>query len=114
MQVGLRNSCLPLRVGSATNPWNICSRAFLFGLKPFAVSEGEDDSVAEGVEEVVFSVAILVADAEALDLIKQMMPSAPLVDEGFVESVLSVFDKPAVHVAGDGNRPFVLAHCREL
>src|SRR5271156_6382368 len=83
-------------------------------LKPFVISKSDGHAVAKGVEKVVFSVAIFVPDAEALDLIKQVVPRVPLIDDRLVESMLSIFDKPAMHITRNGNGSFVLAQCREL
>jgi hypothetical protein len=41
--------------------------------KPFAISKRERDAIAEGVEEIVLAVALLVPDPEAFDLVEQMV-----------------------------------------
>ena len=42
-------------------------------LKPLAIPESQRDAVAEGIEKVVLSVAVSVADAKALDLVEQVI-----------------------------------------
>ena len=42
-------------------------------LKPLAIPESHRDAIAKGVEKVVLPVALSVADAEALDLVEQVI-----------------------------------------
>ena len=59
-----------LRVTAASARLSFESRA---ELKSFAIPERQSDPVAEGIEKVVLAVIGLVANATALDLVKQVI-----------------------------------------
>jgi hypothetical protein len=42
-------------------------------LKSLSIAESQGNSVTEGIEQIVLSVAVLVTDAKALDLIQQVI-----------------------------------------
>jgi len=67
--------------------------------KSTAIPEGERDTIAEGVQEIVFALALFISDAEAFDLIQKVVCRTPFVDEGLVKRVLTKLHIPAVYVA---------------
>ena len=79
-------------------------------LEPFPVSEGDDDAIAECVEEVVLAVALLVPDPETFDLVEQVVSRTSFVGRCLVESVFRVLDLAPVDVARYRNCPLDLAH----
>ena len=54
--------------------------------------KGDGDAVAEGVEEVVLTLAVFGADAKALDLVEQMVTRMTFVGSGFVKRPRRIFD----------------------
>jgi hypothetical protein len=62
--------------------------------KALAISQCDRDAIAEGVEKIVLAVGVFVADAKALDLLKQAVSQMSLVDDRFLEATVGVFDNP--------------------
>jgi hypothetical protein len=62
-----RPSCRPTKCGV------LSSLAATQILEPVAIAQRDRNAVAEGVEQVVLSIAALVADAKALDLVEQVV-----------------------------------------
>src|SRR5271170_4222721 len=56
-----------------------------------AIPEGQRDAIAERIEKIVFPFAFLVSDAEALDLVKQMIARVPFIYGRLVEREVCVF-----------------------
>ena len=57
-------------------------------LEPAPISQSEGDAVAEGVEEVVFTIASLSTHTKAFDLVEQVIACMALIDSELVEGVL--------------------------
>jgi hypothetical protein len=68
-------------------------------LEAVAISEGQRNSVAECVEQIVFPFALFVTNPETLYLVEKVIPRLGLVRQDLVEGVLGIFDLPAVDVA---------------
>jgi 2,4-dienoyl-CoA reductase-like NADH-dependent reductase (Old Yellow Enzyme family) len=61
-------------------------------LKAVAISKSDRDAIAERVEQVVFSIALFVAEAKAFNLIHEVIARFLLVNSHFVEGRRRVFD----------------------
>ena len=49
------------------------AREWSRGLEAFAISEGQGNTVTKGIKQIIFSVAVLVSDAEAFDLVEKVV-----------------------------------------
>jgi len=78
--------------------------------KAFAVSQSDCYPIAKRIQKIVFSLAVLVADPEAFDLVDQVIARFTLVDCGLVEGVVGVFDVLPINVARNREGSLVLAH----
>ena len=68
------------------------------GLEPFTISESQGDAVAECVEKIVFTVAISVSHAKALDLVEEVISNVLLVDGRLMECVVGVLDQSPMDI----------------
>ena len=69
-----------------------------FALEPFTVSKSQGDAVAERVEKIVFTVAISVSHAKALDLFEEMVSNVLLVNGRLVVCVIRVLDHSTMDI----------------
>ena len=84
---------------SLTRPSAGHSNEFAQGvLKALAIPERQSDAIAEGVEKVVLPVVASVADAKALDLVKQVISGVALVDNRLFEGSVRVLDPSSMHI----------------
>jgi hypothetical protein len=81
----------------------VCSEAFI-------VSQSDCYPIAKRVQQIVFSLVVLVADSKAFDLVDQVIARFTFVDCSLVEGVVGVFYLPLVYVARNREGSLVLTH----
>ncbi|WP_156928361.1 hypothetical protein [Bradyrhizobium sp. th.b2] len=66
--------------------------AFVNLSEAFAVPQSDCYPIAKRIQKIVFSLAVLVADPKAFDLVDKVIARFTLVDCSLVEGIVSVFD----------------------